>query len=244
MRRIMVLFIVLCIIANGFAQNTGSIQTPDDTASILLREYIAYKSLQANDTTDDFALVFGGSLLTVGGLGFFLWADPVTSYFAQDNPLWNTTATYITGGAIAGTGLFMTALGTYNFLVPQISYADRYKEVLKTEDALLKEALAEGILRDNADMARQSRVTKGTWIILTPMIAVGLKSGLNLAQSKSWDDGIDIYWVSSLITAVTTGINILNTPSEEERLYQRYLLLKARQDIYELQTESNTDNNQ
>ncbi|MEM5946932.1 hypothetical protein WKV44_00065 [Spirochaetia bacterium 38H-sp] len=237
MRRVAVLMISLCFVTGIFSQDAG-IQSDQETASILLREYIAAKTLEANDKTDDFALVFGGSLLTVGGLGFFLWADPVTDYFAQNNPLWTNTATYITGGAITGTGLFMTALGTYNFLVPPVSYADKYKEVLKTSNIVLREALAEGILRDNADMARQERVTRGTWIILTPIVAVGLKSGLNIAQSKTWDEGIDIYWVSSLITAVTSGINILNTPSQEERLYQRYLTLRAKQEIYTLNKKS------
>ncbi|AEJ60536.1 hypothetical protein Spith_0250 [Spirochaeta thermophila DSM 6578] len=216
--------LVVCVALPFFGQEAVSVVDEPGVATVLLREYVAHKQLEAASQVDEFASFMTGLVLIGAGSSLFIWLDDVTSLMASGNPSWSYGTTYTAAWVLTGGGIVLTTVGLHGLAVPRPAVEAAYAEVLEVSDPATRDVLASGVLRDVAEAARQRRTRQGTWTILTPVVALGTLIGVNLVQGKDWGEGVDGYWLTGSLGAVVSGIRMLSTPSYEERLYERYLL--------------------
>lgn len=208
--------LIAFVISSGFAQEP-------QLAYRILTGYVEKK-----EATAGAGRRIGGGILTATG-GLMIGAAATTWCFGD------AIAAELGGGAMDPDlrfnlslglglgGLATTGIGIGILASRPKNYRAEYAEVFTEVDPQIQEALAVAALRNMAVQGKKNRITGALSSLLAPVIYSAIKAGVNVSQGKAWDDDIlsGLYWNAFSITG---GITSLFSESEEERLYDKYLV--------------------
>ncbi len=165
----------------------------------------------------------GGIMLSAAAVAWF-WGDDIAAAGGSD--AWDQDAKMGTTIGLSVAGAVTFGLGTTLLLATPKDYRKDYREVFAEKDAAVREALSVAALKDLAAQGKRKRVTNAWADLLTPILYLGIYATCNQVSGRDWDSGISdgFYWN---VLSVVGGVSALASKSEEERLYDKYLIGRA-----------------
>jgi hypothetical protein len=167
-------------------------------------------------------LTIGGGL-ALGTAGVFAALDPAVLDPNDTNLKWRVAAiTGLSGAVMTGVGIGLLAS-------PVPDYREKYRVVFLERDPLVQEALAASSLKEMAQKGKEGRIASALTTILTPLLFTGIMTAIDVSQNRPWYQSAqtNVWWLAG--SAVSGGISLFST-SSEERLYDKYL--SARDAMY------------
>jgi len=232
MKRVITLFVAVTMVAAHLAADTNEPQI----AFRILDEYVREKQENAGRerTIGVVALIAGGvSLVALGGVIYF-YGDELNDWALSQDPSqgienWNDNVRTVLASVSAGVGVVSLGLAPVVALSPPHDYKADFDEIYTEDDPTMQEALAASALYDIAITGRNRRIRSAMTGLLTPVISTGITIGVNASDpEKQWYDGVfsGIGWSTpNIVSAIVS----LNTKSDEETLYEKYI---AARDVY------------
>jgi len=166
----------------------------------------------------------GGTLLAGAGILWF-FGDDITRALSPTNEPWSSTTKSISVASIAASGAVGTGIGIGILLAPEPDYRSQYAMIYTEKDPAVREALAVATLSELAIEAKNDRIVSAWSSLAVPLLTATITVVANISSGKPWDDGVFTVSIAQ-IGSFVSGFTSLFSLSEEELLYQKYLIAK------------------
>jgi hypothetical protein len=166
-------------------------------------------------------LLYSGAAIGFAGSALSWFGGDAISNNATGSDLDPTLKQNLTIG-FGASGAALLLSGIIVSAVPIKDYRAIYADVFQERDPEVREAMAASALRYQADQGKERRISSFVTSCVVPIIVGAITAGVNVAQGKTWSDGVltslgnSSWWMAG-------GIVSLINKSPEERLYDRYL---------------------
>ena len=220
-KQILACLVVILLVASPVSPASANSQI----AYLLLSEYVLEKELGQEAQIGGLITMLIGTSAVVGAGTMWVFGDEITAWLSTDGQSWDQTTKYMVCGSLTASGIGGLFLGAGMYFSNPNAYHLKYAYVLESQDLKTREVLAAAALADLAAQGRRKRILSATARTAVPVLTICAAILTNVTEGRKWHEEVpsgSVWQIGQLVSGVTDYFS----RSEEELLYERYLLAR------------------